>query len=180
MAEKIQGIEESGGEENAKNICFNAILKLWEHRYSSPEKIRPFQNFESVFSGLARLDDSSDLHYFQRFERFSSEDIEELNDESKQWVELALTVDNAARFLIFELFTLAAESATSDKIRGILDSTYDDESYDIQVLKQLISELKNEDEDDKRKERESKIQKLKIMQETCEILLKIFEEQKGN
>ena len=171
VAEKIKAVEEPDSAEGTKNTCFNAILKLWEHRYSSPEKVRPFQRFESVFAGLAMLDQTSNLHYFQRFDQFTSETMEELPADTKEWVDMALAVDSGARSIISELFALASESASSDKVREIIDSAPDVQSQDIQILRQLIGGLKVDNEEDKRKELDSKIQKVVGMKEVCEILL---------
>ena len=125
VAEKIVAAEKPDSTEVERDCCFDAILKLWNHRYSCPEEVRPFQRFESVYAGLARLDISSDSHYFQRFEKLSPETIKKLDDRSKQWVDLALAVDNGARFMISELFSLATASASSDEIKEILKTTPD-------------------------------------------------------
>lgn len=174
VAEKIVAAEKPDSTEVERDCCFDAILKLWNHRYSCPEEVRPFQRFESVYAGLARLDISSDSHYFQRFEKLSPETIKKLDDRSKQWVDLALAVDNGARFMISELFSLATASASSDEIKEILKTTPDPHAPDIQLLRQLVGGLKDENKEQEKDQLESNIQTVLGMKESCEIVLSIL------
>lgn len=57
LAEQM-ALAESGSEE-AKNICIEVILKLWERRATLHNGTRPFEDFEPVFKALESLSPES-------------------------------------------------------------------------------------------------------------------------
>ena len=73
IAENIHKSESCQGEEkeSAERKCVDAIFKLWHHRSELPRGINPFSEFDSVFRGLSRLDNSSQKPYFNELVKIS-------------------------------------------------------------------------------------------------------------
>lgn len=66
IAEQIEFAERTTGDEKreAEERCFNAILKLWNHRSAIPGESKPFVNFEPILRTLKRLDPENDRNFF--------------------------------------------------------------------------------------------------------------------
>lgn len=114
VAEKMTLAENSAGDAkiHAEQQCFDAILKLWQHRSYYPRGQRPFENFEQVFQTLERLNPDNPKTYFYST---SSDDSNESTDNVQQWINAALVIDQAARVWLEHVFRQAALSATDEK-----------------------------------------------------------------
>jgi hypothetical protein len=167
IAEQIVTAENSTGDAKikAQQQCFETILTLWQHRSALPDGHRPFENFEPIFRALERLDPDNPRPFYYRHE---TDDELELT-EVKQWIDLAIRTDNAAKVLINFAFTQAAQNATDDKTISWLNNSAnlthgDGISFAIRFLSE---DLKNQHEDtlnqvkaDQIKQLKSKIEKL--------------------
>jgi hypothetical protein len=177
IAENIHKSETSEGEEKdiAQQKCVDTILKLWHHRSELPRGINPFTEFDSVFRGLSRLDKSSDRPYYNEFSQFDHKIDEDEDDESKQWVDIAITIDKAAKTLVSESFALAANTALTEKSKKILSQAPDNSEDDIRIMLDLIGEVAPTPSINIEKI-QSKIQTIEALKEVCELFIEKFNE----
>ncbi len=171
IAENINKSENSQGEEKdaAERKCVDAIFKLWHHRSELPRGINPFTEFDSVFRGLSRLDDSNKRPYYNNYPQFENKIEDSESQESKQWVDIAISIDKAAKTLVSESFELASNAALTEKSKKILNLAPDNSGDDIRIMLDFMY-----DEPDKSKEKEiknikSKIQKIEVLKSICDV-----------
>jgi hypothetical protein len=140
IAENIHKSENNQGDAKkiAEKNCIDAIFKLWHHRSELPRGIKPFADFDSAFRGLSKLDDSSQRPYYNQFSQFEVEIDESESEESKRWVEVAISIDKAAKTLVSESFELAANAALTEKSKKILRLAPAGSGSDIQIMLDLL------------------------------------------
>lgn len=112
VAELVLETEAATGiNRSAKQIQLrDAILALWAHRFELPDRKRPFSEFEPILRALASLDpESQSSRYFSPSRAPDNEHSE--SEETRQWVELASSLDHISKVLIDYCLTLAADSA---------------------------------------------------------------------
>lgn len=168
IAETTTGSEKTESEQQ----CFDTILKLWERRSSLPNNRYPFKNFEPIFLALSRLDpDSSRAYYFDnsRLQKTENDDTSENQaNEIQLWINLALSIDAAARVLIdFALRQSACNAEDEETATWIKKSTgiSNDEYDDLSIVVRLVGESqednsKEEVREQKRRELSSRIETL--------------------
>jgi hypothetical protein len=184
IAEQITIAENTTGEEKSKadEYCFKTILKLWNHRSSLPSNGYPFKNFEPIFKALNRFDPDNPHYYYFDNSRFRTVDDvtkpEIQIDEVQLWINVALSIDRAARILIDSAFNRAAHNALDEKtiswIENVAGISVDDEN-DISVITSLIGAAQESDpsqeEIDRRRQRlKSKIEQLDMFVELSRLL----------
>jgi hypothetical protein len=176
IAENIHKSENCEGEKKdaAERKCVDAIFKLWNHRSELPRGLNPFTEFDSVFRGLSRLDKLSEKPYFNEFSQFDHEIDCEDEAESKQWVDIAISIDKVAKELISESFESAAEVAITEKSQEILKLAPEDSGDDIRIMLRFLS-----DENDKSKEKdikviESKLAKVEALKSICDTFVEKY------
>lgn len=117
IAEKMEDAGASTGEARDRKMseCNDAILKLWAHRSALPNGQRPFEDFEPISSVLQSLalDDTTSRYFHQVRSRVDQDDED---DSTKQWLDMASGIDDAARVLIRYCLAIAAREA-ADKSR---------------------------------------------------------------
>jgi len=123
LAERIQDAENAPLENRvaAQNSCADLVLQLWGRRHSLPSRLRPMKKLEPLLRTL----DSLDVNSGQRL-RFMQEPPENAKIEEgiKEWLDAAVTVDDAARILVQYYLATAAEQA-SDEARPWIQSAVD-------------------------------------------------------
>ena len=177
IAENIHKSENSQGEEKdvAERKCVDAIFKLWHHRSELPRGINPFTEFESVFRGLSRLDNSSQKPYFNEFSQFGHEIDREEAAESKQWVDIAISIDKVAKELVSESFKTAANAALTKKAKDILSIAPEKSGNDIQIMFDLMYDEKPSKLADKEAKRiRSKIQSVEALKTICDVFIEKY------
>lgn len=138
LAEVIARAETAKGAEKlaAERECFEVILQLWKHRasLSSP---RPLESFERIFHALNRLLDHKHLVYFRRTER-------KLDPNSDKWLDLADSIDHAARELIRWCIAMASSEALKKDQVWLESKTACelDDGPDLQAAQMLIDKMK--------------------------------------
>ncbi len=130
----------------AEERCFDAILKLWQHRSSWPDGLRPFKNFEPIFRALERLDPRNSEPYFRfnsGFDQFDSDEPaqKEIIDDVQQWLGVVKSIDQSARVCLNYAFQQAAISAQDDKTLEWIANAVDDLSKngDISLVVRFIA-----------------------------------------
>jgi hypothetical protein len=173
IAENINKSDNCKGKEKdvAERNCVDAIFKLWHHRSELPRGINPFTEFESVFRGLSRLDNSSQKPYFNEFSQFDHEVNQDESPESKQWVDIAISIDKVAKELVSESFNSAAAVAITDKSKEILKLSPEGSGEDIRIM---LSFFSDEDDESKSKDKEikvleSKLAKVEALKSICDV-----------
>jgi len=194
ITEQIAIAETTTGSEKieAEQRCFETILKLWEHRSSLPNNRYPFKNFEPIFQVLSRLDpDNSRSHYFDnsRLQKTENNDISEKQaDEIQLWLNLALSIDAAARVLIDCALRQAASNAKDEKTADWIKKAVgisDDEHVDISIIFRLVGESQEDNPEEKVREHKrralsSRIEKLDMLVEFSGLLRDELTEQLEN
>lgn len=181
ITEQIAIAENTKGTERieAEQRCFDTILKLWDHRSSLPNDRYPFKNFEPIFRALSRLDpdkSESESFYFDssHFKQIENDNAHESQThEVQDWVNLALSIDDAARILIDFTLRQAAHNAEDEttaswieKSTGISNGEYND----ISIIVRLVGESQEKVRDQKRRELSSRIEKLDMLIELSSLL----------
>jgi len=184
IGEQISTTEVTEGDEKifAEQRCYETILKLWEHRASLPNGHRPFESFEPIFRALDGLDpENKSSYYFTRpsfHENENSTDAPEC-DEVRQWVDVALGVDQTARILINFAFKQAALSASDENTKSWIENeidlkSADDRSVVVRFLPALQDGSKEDELERIRKEQEktlrSRIERLEVFSELSSVL----------
>lgn len=108
VAEQIVIAEKAKGKSKAlaEKECFDSILKLWAHRSHYPEKNRPLESFDKIFSTLKVLSSEDSYRYLMdsRSEKTAEDDL-------ASWLKVAEATDYAASALIKFFLNRAAEVA---------------------------------------------------------------------
>jgi hypothetical protein len=168
IAEKIKTAERLKGEEKtyAENECYEAILKLWEHRWSIPTN-KPFLNdFKLLFETLEKLNPENDRPFFYspKIEIEIEKDKSGKDGEKVEgYFQAALRVDKLARSLISHLLKQAVSEIEFSKEREklIRNFIYLVDYPDMRIIRITSNHNKsreNQDEDEK-EERIKEIQK---------------------
>jgi hypothetical protein len=114
IAQRINAAEKSSAEDKAvsHDACAKAILELWRYRSALPDHLRPLGELEPVIRTLASLDvERTDHRYYpQALREAATADVDET---TKQWLELAIGLDYSARLLIQFALRSAAQKAAS-------------------------------------------------------------------
>lgn len=127
----------TGVDRSAKHTQLrDAILDLWAHRFELPLGKRPFGEFEPILRALESLDpESQSPRYFSPSRAPDNERSE--SEETRQWVELASSLDHISKVLIDYCLTLAADSAL-DKSKEWVELAKEagiDESFEFLVIR---------------------------------------------
>jgi hypothetical protein len=115
IAEQIKLAKSAKGKKKleAERNCFETILKLWKHRVYLPSGHRPFENFETIFRVLEKIDPSNKKQfYYEQPIEDKSKSKKKISAEVKKWLDIALVLDEAARVWLSQVFKYAAKSAT--------------------------------------------------------------------
>lgn len=188
IAEQLIIIESSTGREKAKaeKECFDTILKLWQHRSVYPNGLRPYESFESIFRVLERLDPENKQTYFFDNTYVEGEEANKVPKSVKQWLDIALGIDQIARIWLNYVFKQAALSATDENTIKWLENSVDlQDNIDTSIIIRLLSEnsLNSDDvyiENMKQKKRVliiSRIKKLEAFNEFNQKLISIFQKE---
>lgn len=171
IAEQMTMVESVTGDEKikAEQRCFETILQLWQHRSSLPNGQRPFESFEPIFRALTRLDPENPAPYFYSNPNFRSSepsgDSEDDSDGVHKWLNVARTIDQAARVWLEYVFYQAARDATDEKTITWLENAVDSlAGNDISIVVHLLDiEPENESEETTEQKQQAKQEKLKSM-----------------
>ena len=188
IAEQIRIVKSTKGKRKleAEKKCFETILKLWKHRAYLPSGHRPFDNFETIFRVLERIDPNNKRQYYYEppnDKKLKSNKRRKINANVEKWLDNALTIDEAARVWLSQVFKYAAQSATDketiewfETVSGLAKEN------DISVVIQLFGEESESEEkkaerikNEKRKNLESRIKQLDAFVKFSKDLKKIYQ-----
>lgn len=121
--------------ELAEKICFETILKFWQHRWQLPTGLRPFESFETILSVLERLDPERHRNYYYHQIPSREDSSIQRNSEQEKWIKFAEDIDKAARICIELAIEKCAEEAKDDETENWLKYGRKIESgIDIQIV----------------------------------------------
>ena len=115
IAQLVATAEKAAPRDRAKaeSACATAIIKLWTHRNSLPRQVRPLKDNEVVLDMLARLAPASTRNLYFEVPRHAAR--EKVGDPvGQQWLDVAESVDYAARQIIRWCLGAASRSAGAD------------------------------------------------------------------
>jgi hypothetical protein len=173
IAELMQAAEEADGGEKSEieDRCRRAILELWEHINFFPRGHRPFAEIEPLLAIIRSLDPDNGA-YFYHAEAQTLLSTSEVDEATKQWLELAQGVDYSARLLVSMCLRNAASDIAKDK-REWLDLA---ESLDIDIpttrlVRIMVDGEKQNEEQRKREEIAKAIETLRNRRERLTALV---------
>jgi len=144
LAEKITAAEKANGDEKVKaeKECFEAILKLWEHRWMLPNERRPLRNFEPLLNLLQKLNPEKEDPYFYpeipSLVKYGKSKKAKLGT-TQFWVEAAQQIDRVARIWLADTFHLAAQAASDENTAEWLENAINiPDSRDTQIVKIIL------------------------------------------
>jgi hypothetical protein len=111
VAELISTAEMTGNQAD-QAAAFETILKLWERRYSLPEKAQPVKDYEAILRTLKSLDPNGENRYFHAL--FRSNQGKNLSTGGQRWMELAEGLDYSAKLLIRFCLANAVENSLEE------------------------------------------------------------------
>lgn len=111
VAARISAIDSMKSDEalGARDECAHLILMVWEHRASLPRRDRIFGQLEPLLRTLASLDvdGGEPYRYIHGFRKEAA--TRGARADTREWLDLAFGIDYAARILIEQALTAAAE-----------------------------------------------------------------------
>lgn len=143
IAEKMTAMETASGraKDDAARECYDTILKLWAHRATLPNGLRPFESFEPIFTALHKLSPNGQGSYFYRANYTSHQqklNATEPEKEIASWMRMAEEVDFAARtclrFVITQAAGIARDKSTKVWIENSMELKDADESKAVQII----------------------------------------------
>ncbi|WP_407557483.1 hypothetical protein [Winogradskyella sp. 4-2091] len=110
LAEKIELTKSLKGEKKKKadKECVEIILKLWDRRWSIPNKKSFFSDFEPLMETLEKLNPEREIPFFYNpIIQLGLEKEDKNNERTQTHFDDALKVDKIARSIIFDLLSHA-------------------------------------------------------------------------
>lgn len=124
--------------------CANAILLLWKHRSSWPDRARPFKELEPLISTLEGLDPDKNVTFYQQqfWQRAENQAIPE---ELKKWLQIAQGIDQTARILIKQALDAAQRLAVSLNVEWVQAALEADvaRGSDLELTIEFISRIED-------------------------------------
>lgn len=119
IAEKIEASDKAEGEakKELEKSCYEAILNLWAHRSDYPENIRPLKQFETILKTIEKLDPDSKAPFYSYFNEIHDRDKRKLGEQEesvREWLSVALSVDDIAKVMIEFSLKQAFEAAIDE------------------------------------------------------------------
>lgn len=190
IAEKIVISENATGKkkQDAEKQCFDTILKLWKHRAYLKDGQRPFENYEIIFNTIERLnpDNKHPFYYAEQKKKGKTSCVNEINQEVQKWLNVALSIDQAARVWIESVINQAISIATNEKVKDYLKNTYNvDKELDTKIIVNILGNQLEENEKntinklrkERRKELRSRIKQLEAFSKINDELCRVFKQE---
>lgn len=116
IAEQMVKADNSVGSEKelAEKVCFETILKFWQHRWQLPSGLRPFESFEKILSVLERLDPEKPRNFYYHQIPSREDSSIERNPVQEKWIKFAEDIDKAARVCLEVVIEKCAEEAKDE------------------------------------------------------------------
>lgn len=176
IAEQMTLASNSEGQDklDSEMRCVDVILKYWANRNSLPNGIRPFEEFDSILRGLARLDNQPTTPYYNQFHQFEIDINNNESSEAKKWIDVAIKIDEGARALVQDSFKVASEFAKNKNTKELLDKSPEPNEDDIRVVLKIYGEDDESLSHDKlikkrQHDLQNKLEKINNMIDVCKI-----------
>lgn len=144
VAEQMTNAENTVGEEKikAEQQCFETILKLWQHRSSFQKGRRPFENFESIFRMLERIDPENKQPFLFNNRDEEAEDSgkkAKISENVQKWLNIATGIDQAVRVWLTYVFEQAVSCATDETtIEWLKNSITMGDHNDVAIIVRML------------------------------------------
>ncbi|KIL50828.1 hypothetical protein KR50_07090 [Jeotgalibacillus campisalis] len=148
--------------EGLEKDCFEAILKLWEHRTFLPGENRPFKNYDSILKVLDKINpDNKSPFYFDS--RDLTNDLE-TTEEVRKWLGIADTLDKTVQITMNYVINQAALCATDERTRTWLENSISiSDSDDIPLFLRLLRDMEFDDTEGTQVEKEQERRKYLLL-----------------
>jgi hypothetical protein len=185
IAEQMTIAENETGHKKVKaeQLCFDTILKLWQHRSSFPDGRRPFENFEPVFRALERLDpENKKTYYYDNSRTVKSKTTNKAKENVQQWLDAAEGIDQVVRIWLDYVFKQAALDATDENtIDWIKNSSGLQEKDEVSIIIRMRQENLLDSDEKIQKERieliKGRIEKLEAFNSFNQSIMSIFKKE---
>ncbi len=117
LAEKMTVARASTGDDRVRleSETFDVILKLWANRNRYPNGMRPIEDFEPIVQLLSSLTQADGFaRYFSSSRRSGRAGLAKSDAQAETWLNIADSVDDAARSVILYCLSAAVQNSTSD------------------------------------------------------------------
>lgn len=155
IAEQMTKAKSSVGDEKelAEKVCFEVILKFWQHRWQLPSSLRPFESFEKIFSLIERLDPERHRNFYYHQMPSREDSNVKLDENQSQWIKFAEDIDKTARICIELAIDKCTEEAKNSETENWLQYGSKVQSgIDVKIIESLtdldLSSLLDEYEED--------------------------------
>jgi hypothetical protein len=99
---------------DARSRCSSAILELWDHRASLPDRARPYESLEPIVLTLARLDPDKPSLFYRPSMWGELSQLKIDDDKLSSLLKLIVDVDKFARMVITDTLSAATEIAARE------------------------------------------------------------------
>jgi len=145
IAELLTNLEndESDKKIQLQQQCFETILTLWQHRSSFANGRRPFENFELILRTLESLNPENPHSYYRFWQQQERDDSDSIASDIKNWTDMAVGIDNAARVWIKFAIDQAVRNALDEKTCSWIEKSVNftpDPDEELEVIIQLAPE----------------------------------------
>lgn len=145
IAELIGRYDNASGTEKEEvgDRAFEAILKLWNHRYQSPSGFEAIKRGEVILKTLSRLDPEEKRPFY--FFNHPREDVHDGNEIEKLF-EVAIGVDRTARGLLKALLLVMTIEGTDEETAEYIRLAMPDHlTGDLEAIGELKADVDSED-----------------------------------
>jgi hypothetical protein len=101
---------------DVRSRCASAILELWDHRASLPDRTRPYESLESIILTLARLDPDQPSLFYRPSMWGELSQLKVEDDQLSSLLKLIVDVDKFARIVITDTLSVATEIAARESV----------------------------------------------------------------
>jgi hypothetical protein len=185
VAEQIAIAENSTGsaKDTAEDQCFQTILALWAHRFVLPNGRRPFEEFEPIFSALARLDPDKPSYYHRLVRPVETARKSEATS-VEVLIEFIFGIDHATRILIKAALSEATSKAKTKRTKAFLANAIPSPAIsDVEIVRILTNERENsgaatgDKKEAAKRAIQDRIAKLDMFASTCRKVREAFAKQ---
>lgn len=146
IAELIGRYDNSSGTEKEEvgDRAFEAILKLWNHRYQSSSGFEAIKRGEAILKTLSRLDPEEERPFY--FFNHSREDDKHDGNDIETLFEVAMGVDRTARGLLKALLLVMTIEGTDEETADYIRLAMPDHlTGDLEAIGELKADVGSDD-----------------------------------
>lgn len=145
LAEKItqqESLPNGKERDEIEKICFESILKLWEHRWLLPSGSRPFESFEPILKVLEKINpENGDAFFYKHQDILSNYKKNDLDfTEVNQCLDMIVQIDKVAKIWVNYILERAISNVKNEKVGAFLENAINEtNSDDIDIIMNFMN-----------------------------------------